>query len=170
MAKRINIKGVRFGKLTAIESADTTIAGKVRWLCQCDCGTRKVIVGSALKSGNTTSCGCVFLEKLIARNTKHGHATRRKESRTHISWAAMKNRATNTAGARFSEWGGRGITMTKRWLKFSNFLLDMGDRPAGKSLDRINNDGPYKKSNCRWATPREQNLNKRRSKHKGESK
>ncbi len=95
---------------------------------------------------------------------RHGHARRSGSSPTWNSWRGMIKRCTEVTGPRYHDYGGRGITVCKRWLKFENFLADMGERPAGKTLDRRNNDKGYCKSNCRWATRQEQLANKRQRK------
>src|SRR3990167_2507751 len=95
---------------------------------------------------------------------KHGHKTHGKQSGTYTTWADMLQRCTNPKNAGYKYWGGRGIDVCVRWRGvdgFDAFLADMGERPDGLSIDRIDNDGNYEPANCRWATPQEQRLNQR---------
>jgi hypothetical protein len=138
--------------------------------CICKCGEPFCCKLSAIKSGNTSSCGCYAREVVGKQAITHGYGTGPKRS-IYRTWASMKNRCGNPNDTRFSSYGGRGITVCKEWLKFENFLADMGERPLGRSLDRIDNNKGYFKENCRWATPKEQQRNTRLNKwieHKGE--
>ena len=106
------------------------------------------------------------MKKKVHGNTKHGHNPwNGKPSPTYISWAHMKARSQNPNHPRFKDWGGRGIKVCKRWMDFENFLADMGERPENTTLDRIDNDKGYEPNNCRWATRKEQNQNRRDQKH-----
>lgn len=135
--------------------------GKDTWLCICDCGNVKVVTGNDLKSGNTQSCGCFKKEMAGKQNLKHGHAKKKNKSRTYISWENMNKRCNNKNDPSYIYYGGRGIIVCDRWLKFENFLEDMGECPPDLTLDRIDNDNGYYRENCRWTTTFEQHRNMR---------
>lgn len=157
----INLVDSRFGRLVVIKRVDNNKYGHLCWLCQCDCGQSSVIDGNSLKRGYTKSCGCIQKEKLINRSTKHGHRAKTTTSRIYAIWQAMIQRCTNPNTPSYKNYGSRGIEICKRWMEFENFLEDMGEPPSGLQLDRIDNDGDYCKSNCRWATSKQNSRNKR---------
>jgi hypothetical protein len=158
--RHIDIAGQRFGRLVVIRRTGTKRTSAV-WLCHCDCGTNRHISGAALRSGNTQSCGCLHREAVIESNRRkrrHGMAG----TGTYRAWQDMKTRCTNSRRKCWNDYGGRGISICARWSNsFENFLADMGERPPGLTLDRINNDDGYKPSNCRWATRLDQTHNRR---------
>lgn len=154
----------QFGRLTLVNLIPGRGTKRAKAVVHCECGSNKVINKSDLFSGKTLSCGCLRTEKLVQRSIRHGHARRNKQSPTYLSWFAMIQRCTNKHAENFSYYGGRGITVCKRWLlSFEEFLKDMGQRPQGYTLDRINVNGNYCLSNCRWATVSEQLLNRRKN-------
>jgi hypothetical protein len=156
VSKLIDLTKRRFGRFIVFRRVENDKNGNLYWLCKCDCGQEKVVGGNDLKSGGTKSCGC------LRRQTMHGHKKRGKITGTYISWRRMIQRCTNPNDKDYHYYGGRGITVYKRWLRFENFLKDMGERPEGYTIDRINNNKGYYKLNCRWATRSEQQKNKRK--------
>jgi len=155
--------GSVFSRLTVIGPPVHGNGG--RWLCRCACGTLKSVHGVNLRRGTVKSCGCLHVEQSAINATKHGHAKNTilavGGSRTYHSWASMIQRCYNTKLPAYVRYGGRGITVCESWREsFQAFLDDMGDRPPGTSIDRIDNDARYCKSNCRWATVKQQLLNR----------
>lgn len=150
-----NITGMLFGKLTVIKESYKDKNYNYYWLCVCSCGNQAVVRKSSLISGHTTSCGCN-----VTYNRKHMQS----HSSEYKAWNQMIQRCTNPKNKHYKDYGGRGIMVCDRWLYNAlNFLEDMGDKPTpNHSLDRINNDGNYDPSNCKWSTPKEQANNTRR--------
>jgi hypothetical protein len=160
-----DLRGRQFGRLTVLRRKPRIPGGTTHaeWVCRCRCGAEIVTTSSALRSGNTQSCGCLRREAVIARNTRNG-SSRAGATPTYYSWANMIQRCTNPNHPRFADWGGRGITVEPRWLDYANFLADMGERPAGVTLNRKDNNGPYSHGNCEWAGPAAQAANSRNTK------
>ena len=158
----LDITNQRFGRLVAQWPAGQTPDRKVIWLCLCDCSRLVTVIGNNLRSGGTVSCGCV--QKLIASaccamKVKHGHSGKRTP--TYFSWQNMRQRCNYPKDVNYIRYGGRGVTVCERWNTFENFIADMGERPAWRTLDRIDPYGNYEPANCRWATRSEQEANKR---------
>ncbi len=161
MADLPTLVGRKFGKLTVI-SFSHTARQKRFWNCECRCGNVVQRYTNTLTTGKTKSCGCLLGDVLRKRNTTHGQSTG-GASPEYLAWQTMFARCYNPKTKRFKNHGGRGIKVCKRWRKFENFYEDMGKKPTPlHSLDRFpNNDGNYTKSNCRWATQRQQCANRR---------
>lgn len=158
MGKVMDITGQHFGRLIAIKRVDNDYYGNSQWQCECDCGRLKVIAGGNLIGGRTKSCGCFGVECSIKNNTTHGM----RKSSEYSSWWSMIARCRYKSHNRYYRYGGRGIKVCDRWMKFENFYADMGPKPSQEhSIDRFpNNNGNYEPSNCRWATHIQQANNK----------
>lgn len=153
----INIAGKRFGYLVAVTPVGQDAGGNWRWNCICDCGKQTVVKYTSLFRGTTKSCGCLAKELLSKRATTHGMSN----TPTYRSWMSMKRRCNDSSNDSYPNYGGRGIKYSLHWEKFDNFLADMGVRPKGTTLDRIDTDGNYTPENCRWADDLTQHRNTR---------
>ena len=154
MARKLELKGKRFGRWTVLNRQGSTKFGEALWNCVCDCGTTRLVRASMLSNGRSKSCGCTTLETI----TKHGMS----DTRQYHIWQAMKTRCTNANQPNFERYGDRGITYDPHWEIFENFWKDMKTSYIDTlTLERIDNSKGYSKDNCKWATPHEQNMNMR---------
>lgn len=153
MTKRFELTGHVYSKLTVIKLAGVR-TGRTIWDCICECGATTVVRGDHLRSGNTTSCGCML------GGSDHGQTYHP----LYDTWRNMIRRCTNPKDEHWLHYGGRGITICDRWMDIRNFIADMPDRPIGMELDRKDNDLGYSKDNCQWVT-REVNMRNKRNSH-----
>lgn len=155
-----DLTGKRFGRLTVLAALEQRKARYVQYECRCKCGNIVRVTGSALRNGVVRSCGCL--------RVRHGYSAVDASTKKLFNvWLAMHGRCYNKSDARYKDYGGRGIRVCRRWqytqtaVGFKHLLSDMGLRPDGMSIDRINNDKGYSPKNCRWATAKQQQENKR---------
>ena len=142
--------GKQFGRLKVTNREGSDSRGRALWLCLCHCGNQTVVPGKDLSTGKIKSCGC--LRRSLGGLSSH---------LLYDTWKQMHSRCTNPNNPNYKHYGGRGIKVCKRWNVFENFLKDMGARPKNYSLERIDNDKGYNKSNCKWSSSKDQVTNRR---------
>jgi len=157
MSARIEMAGMVVGRLTVLELAENDKRHRAQWLCQCSCGTTKVLGGIALRRKAILSCGCLRDEKIAAVRRTH----RMTRSPEYHVFSGMVARCENKKNGRYHRYGGRGIKVCSRWRdNFEVFLADMGERPSSKhTIERLDNDGDYEPGNCVWATRKQNDRN-----------
>lgn len=160
--RMVDITGQKFGRLTAIMPTEKRQNGKVVWLCECECGNETLVTSNRLRSGNTSSCGCLYAETRKGM-LKHGGTG----TRLYRIWKAMHNRCNNKNTKDYEYYGGRGIVICNEWNGehgFENFLRWAKQTGYNDNLtiDRINPNGNYYPENCEWITQAEQNRNTRK--------
>ncbi len=160
MPRLIDLTGQRFGRLVVVERVENSADGRARWLCRCDCGQSKTVLGEHLKKGRTKSCGCAKSESSSKRFKKHGG----RNSKLYRIWSNMKDRCNNPDCKVYSDYGGRGIKVCKEWIDdfsaFQKWALANGYK-EGLTIDRKDNDKGYSPDNCRWTDRKIQGNNKR---------
>lgn len=160
-----DLTGQRFDRWTVLGIAPHERCEPIRWVCECDCGSVKEVLGSELKRGGSKSCGCYKSEKLADVHRIHGG----KGTRLYKVWLSMHNRCTNQNANTYKYYGGRGISICEEWKSFDAFrswALENGYDSSAKrgqcTIDRIDNNDNYKPDNCRWVSMKEQRKNQRK--------
>lgn len=152
--------GNRYGRLVVIEKHHQDSRGEWYWLCKCDCGNDKIVSGNKLRCGNTKSCGCLQYEhRKVGFHRTHG----KSETKLYVAWLNMRSRCYNPKNIVYKNYGGRGISVCEEWRNSSDAFIAWAEKNGyqdGLSIDRIDVNGNYEPSNCRWVTKEQQYLNR----------
>ncbi len=163
--KRLDLTGQVYGRLTVLEYSHTNQNKDIIWRCLCQCGQETRVSTDGLRGGRTHSCGCLRKDSTKQLFRKYGNdpvtGVCLSRSRAYGSWTNMHHRCYKPNDKNYKSYGGRGIKVCPEWTDFMQFVADMGDRPIGMSIDRIDPNGNYEPANCQWASTTTQGRNRR---------